>query len=44
MNYFADPLVFIPEYVVTHWWQQLLHNQSAQPRLMITGPGGNQPA
>jgi hypothetical protein len=21
--------VFIPEYVVTHWWQTLLHNQSA---------------
>ena len=21
--------VFIPEYVVTHWWEQLLHNQSA---------------
>jgi hypothetical protein len=22
-------MVFIPEYVVTRWWQQLLHNQSA---------------
>jgi hypothetical protein len=21
--------VFIPEYVVGHWWEQLLHNQSA---------------
>jgi len=21
--------VFIPEYVVRHWWQQALHNQSA---------------
>jgi hypothetical protein len=21
--------VFIPEYVVTHWWETLLHNQSA---------------
>ena len=21
--------VFIPEYVVSHWWQTLLHNQSA---------------
>ncbi|MFN8126711.1 MAG: APC family permease [Candidatus Nanopelagicales bacterium] len=21
--------VFVPEYVVTHWWQQALHNQSA---------------
>lgn len=21
--------VFVPEYVVTHWWQQMLHNQSA---------------
>jgi len=21
--------VFIPEYVVLRWWQQLLHNQSA---------------
>jgi hypothetical protein len=24
--------LFIPEYVVGHWWEQLLHNQSA-PRL-----------
>ena len=22
-------VVFIPEYVVTHWWEQVLHNQSA---------------
>ena len=22
-------IVFIPEYVVAHWWQQFLHNQSA---------------
>jgi hypothetical protein len=21
--------VYIPEYVVTHWWEHLLHNQSA---------------
>lgn len=21
--------VFIPEYVVGHWWEQILHNQSA---------------
>jgi hypothetical protein len=21
--------VFIPEYVVGHWWEQVLHNQSA---------------
>ena len=21
--------VYIPEYVVGHWWEQLLHNQSA---------------
>ena len=21
--------VFVPEYVVGHWWQQFLHNQSA---------------
>jgi amino acid transporter len=21
--------VFVPEYVVSHWWQQMLHNQSA---------------
>jgi hypothetical protein len=21
--------VYIPEYVVVHWWEQLLHNQSA---------------
>jgi len=33
--------VFIPEYVVTHWWQYLLHNQSAlrlKARLLFT-PG-----
>jgi hypothetical protein len=37
--------VFIPEYVVGHWWEQLLHNQSAlrlkgrllfEPRVMVT--------
>jgi hypothetical protein len=37
--------VFIPEYVVEHWWQQLLHNQSAlrlktrlrfKPGVMVT--------
>jgi amino acid transporter len=37
--------VFIPEYVVSHWWQHFLHNQSAlrlkarllfQPRVMVT--------
>jgi hypothetical protein len=22
-------VVYIPEYVVGHWWEQLLHNQSA---------------
>jgi amino acid transporter len=32
-------MVFIPEYVVTRWWQQLLHNQSAlrlKARLLFT--------
>ena len=32
-------LVFIPEYVLTRWWQQLLHNQSAlrfKARLLFT--------
>ena len=37
--------VFIPEYVVGHWWEQLLHNQRAlrlksrllfQPAVMVT--------
>jgi hypothetical protein len=37
--------VYIPEYVVEHWWEQLLHNQSAlrlktrllfQPGVMVT--------
>ena len=37
--------VFIPEYVVSHWWEHLLHNQSAlrlkarllfQPGVMVT--------
>lgn len=37
--------VFIPEYVVGHWWEQLLHNQSAlrlksrllfMPQVMVT--------
>ena len=34
-------MIFIAEYVVTHWWQQLLHNQSAlrfKARLLFT-PG-----
>jgi len=34
-------MVFVPEYVVTHWWQQVLHNQSAlrfKARLLFT-PG-----
>ena len=34
-------MVFIPEYVVTRWWQHLLHNQSAlrfKARLLFT-PG-----
>jgi hypothetical protein len=33
--------LFIPEYVVDHWWEQLLHNQSAlrlKARLFFT-PG-----
>src|SRR3954464_2278842 len=33
--------VFIPEYVVGHWWENLLHNQSAlrlKGRLLFT-PG-----
>ena len=33
--------VYIPEYVVGHWWEQLLHNQSAlrlKARLLFT-PG-----
>jgi amino acid transporter len=38
-------IVFIPEYVVGHWWEQILHNQSAlrlksrllfQPGVMVT--------
>ena len=38
-------VVFVPEYVVSHWWEQLLHNQSAlrlkgrllfQPGVMVT--------
>ena len=37
--------VFVPEYVVGHWWEQLLHNQSAlrlkarllfEPGVMVT--------
>jgi hypothetical protein len=37
--------VFIPEYVVGHWWEQILHNQTAlrlkarllfQPGVMVT--------
>ncbi|MBU4337428.1 MAG: APC family permease, partial [Actinobacteria bacterium] len=34
-------VVFVPEYVVEHWWQQLLHNQTAlrlKARLLYT-PG-----
>ncbi|KAE8762774.1 APC family permease [Georgenia thermotolerans] len=34
-------VVFVPEYVVSHWWEQLLHNQSAlrlKARLLFT-PG-----
>ncbi|MPV38562.1 APC family permease [Georgenia subflava] len=34
-------VVFVPEYVVGHWWEQLLHNQSAlrlKGRLLFT-PG-----
>ena len=33
--------MFVPEYVVGHWWEQLLHNQSAlrlKGRLLFT-PG-----
>ena len=33
--------VYVPEYVVGHWWEQLLHNQSAlrlKTRLLFT-PG-----
>ena len=33
--------VFVPQYVVGHWWEQLLHNQSAlrlKTRLLFT-PG-----
>jgi len=33
--------VFIPEYVVGHWWEQLLHNQSAlrlKSRLLFQPP------
>jgi hypothetical protein len=32
--------VFIPEYVVGHWWEHLLHNQSAfrlKARLLFRG-------
>jgi hypothetical protein len=34
-------MVYIPEYIVGHWWEQLLHNQSAlrlKGRLLFT-PG-----
>ena len=34
-------VVYIPEYVVGHWWEQILHNQSAlrlKSRLLFT-PG-----
>ena len=33
--------MFVPEYIVGHWWEQLLHNQSAlrlKARLLFT-PG-----
>ena len=33
--------IFVPQYVVGHWWEQLLHNQSAlrlKSRLLFT-PG-----
>ena len=42
--------VFIPEYVVGHWWEQLLHNQSAlrlkgrllfQPGVMVSACRGS---
>jgi hypothetical protein len=32
-------MVYIPEYVVGHWWEHLLHNQSAfrlKGRLLFT--------
>jgi hypothetical protein len=38
-------VVYLPEYVVGHWWEQVLHNQSAlrlkarllfQPGVMVT--------
>jgi hypothetical protein len=38
-------VVYLPEYVVGHWWEQLLHNQSAlrlkarllfEPNVMVT--------
>ena len=32
-------VVYIPEYVVGHWWEQILHNQSAlrlKTRLLFT--------
>ncbi|HQW73705.1 MAG TPA: DNA-binding protein, partial [Ornithinibacter sp.] len=34
-------VVYIPQYVVGHWWEQILHNQSAlrlRSRLLFT-PG-----
>jgi len=45
--------VFIPEYVVGHWWEQLLHNQSAlrlkgrllfQPGVMVTNVAWQMPS
>ena len=42
-------MVYIPEYVVGHWWENLLHNQSAlrlKGRLLFTavmGPGAGLP-
>ena len=44
--------LFIPEYVVGHWWEQLLHNQSAlrlkgrllfQPGVMVTSVADRPP-
>ena len=38
--------VFVPEYVVGHWWEQVLHNQSAlrhqdPPAVPAGGDGGS---
>ena len=43
-------MVFVPQYVVGHWWENVLHNQSAlrlrarllfQPGVMITTVPGS---